>query len=59
MTLEKTLELFKKLEEQIVDELAMPLDIGREHQKSHNLLKSLDEVQDQIGNIEYQMKGPN
>ena len=59
MTLEKTLKLFKKIEEQIVDELAMPLDIGREHQKLYDLLKSLDEVQDQIGNTKYQLEGPN
>ena len=59
MTLEKKLELFKKLEEQIVDELAMPLDIGREHQKSHDLLKSLELVQEQRFHLEYQLEGPN
>ena len=59
MGLEKKLELFKKLEEQIVDELAMPLDIGREYQKLVNLVEALDGIQAQIGCLEYELEGPN
>ena len=59
MKTEDKLELFKKLEDQIVDELSKALDIGREHQKLHDLLRSLDISQEQIGILDYALKGPN
>ena len=59
MKTEDILNMFNITEVLIIEEILKIEEVGREHQKLHNLMRSLDLVQEQQGILDYKLKGPN